>query len=169
MTQHTWHWLVVSEDITSLVTSAISYSGPPSMCLSSIREKIRCILRFFWVFLCGFWTPLTPPSLRYHLFPVFLKRQKTKLFYLACDFLGAPVYQLTNYVSMIVLFIVPFMFPSKLSSVLFIFTSTSASYYVILKVSVMQLSMLCLRGGTMARGGDFECPCAPQVGNFSKL
>ena len=98
-------------------------------------------MRFFGVFLCGFWTPLSPPSLRYHLFPVFLKRQKTNLLYLACDFLGAPVYLLTNYVSMIVLFIVPFMFPSKLSSVLFIFTSTSASYYAILKVSVMQLSM----------------------------
>ena len=60
-----------------------------------------------------------------------------KLLYLACDFLGALVYQLTNYVIMIVLFIVPFMFPSKLSSVLFIFTSTSASYYAILKVSVV--------------------------------
>ena len=38
---------------------------------------------------------------------------------------------------MIVLFIIPFKFPSKLSSVLFIFTSTSASYYAILKVSVV--------------------------------
>ena len=84
MTQHTWHWLVVSEDITSLVTSAISYSGPPSMCVFSIREKIGCVSPFFGVFLCGFWNPLTPSSLRYHLFPVFLKRQKTKLFYLAC-------------------------------------------------------------------------------------
>ena len=34
---------------------------------------------------------------------------------------------------------------------------------------VMQLSMLCPRGGTTGRGGDFERPWAPQVGNFSKL
>ena len=37
------------------------------------------------------------PFLRYHLFSVFLTRQKKKLLYLACDFLGALVYQLTNY------------------------------------------------------------------------
>ena len=34
---------------------------------------------------------------------------------------------------------------------------------------VMQLSMLCPRGRTTGRGGDFERPWAPQVGNFSKL
>ena len=92
---------------------------------------------FFGYFCAVFGPPLYAPSFRYHLFPVFLKRQKTKLLYLACDFLGALVYQLTSYVSMIVLFIVPFIFSSKLSSVLFIFTSTSASYYAILKVSVI--------------------------------
>lgn len=37
------------------------------------------------------------PFLRYHMFSIFLKRQKKKLLYLACDFLGALVYQLTSY------------------------------------------------------------------------
>ena len=30
------------------------YSGPPCTCGFGIREKIRCGLRFFGVFLCGF-------------------------------------------------------------------------------------------------------------------
>ena len=32
----------------------LSYSGPPCMCGFGVREKIRCGLRFFGVFLCGF-------------------------------------------------------------------------------------------------------------------
>ena len=128
---------VAPESEEDVVILTIVFSTDCQLFIVSIREKIRCGLRFFLGISVRFLNPPYAPSFRYHLFPVFLKRQKTKLLYLACDFLGALVYQLTSYVSMIVLFIVPFMFPSKLSSVLFIFTSTSASYYAILKVSVI--------------------------------
>ena len=36
------------------------YSGPPCTCGFGIREKIRCMLRIFGVFLCGF-AVLGPP------------------------------------------------------------------------------------------------------------
>lgn len=60
-------------------------------------NRMEVISGFEWKKNCLKVKATCKPFLRYYLFSVFLKRQKKKLLYLACDFLGALVYQLTNY------------------------------------------------------------------------
>lgn len=61
------------------------------------ENRIEVISGFEWKKNCVKVKATCKPFLRYYLFSVFLKRQKKKPLYLACDFLDALVYQLTNY------------------------------------------------------------------------